>query len=672
MRKLLLLTVLSCFFAANAGVLDVRSRIDAARLGERRATLNAGDDNDVTYVGAIIQLADGQTVADLADLGAIVERQRENYVLAWMPADRITELTDRYVCRASLASAVHPVVDRQRVVTGVAAVHAGTGISQAYTGKGVVAALCDLGFDPTHPTFAGRVAQMTVYDDKTASRTFTDNQSAMTTDDADNWHATHVCGIMAGDGAGSQYVGMAPEATIAASLSPLTDFDLLCGIEDAIDLGKERGEPVVVNLSVSSYLGPHDGTDLVNKYLDLLGREAIICFAAGNSGSMKHTLDHTFTSKDDTFGTCFERWVCWDGFDVYGAVDLWASQPGEPFQLQLVAWDQVEKREMYTSPWLGGNDDLEGNFAMETGIDEGWDEAFAGSDVRVGYGFDEASGRYNIFVYFDMKTEAELPYGNHWARYTFGVRMRGAEGQRVIAYGDGIYSFMRHYGVPGFENGISTNSISNLCANQNTISVGSYNGRNTVPSLSEGTITLDFDEDIVSDWSSYGTLIDGRRLPHINAPGNYVMSSLSTAYLSKHPDDIEPNALTVSHDGISTPWLATCGTSMATPCVAGIIALWLQADPTLTVETVRDIAMQTARKDFVDISTDPHWGAGAIDALTGLKTVIKNAGLQGILPDPTDPVVGAYDLMGRPIDPSRASGLHIVRHASGHTTIKNS
>ena len=68
---------------------------------------------------------------------------------------------------------------------------------------------------------------------------------------------------------------------------------------------------------------------------------------------------------------------------------------------------------------------------------------------------------------------------------------------------------------------------------------------------------------------------------------------------------------------------------MATPCVTGIIAQWLQADPTLSVADVRKILQETSDND--QFTTDPSTlysgnliqaGAGKINALAGLKYIL--------------------------------------------------
>ena len=64
---------------------------------------------------------------------------------------------------------------------------------------------------------------------------------------------------------------------------------------------------------------------------------------------------------------------------------------------------------------------------------------------------------------------------------------------------------------------------------------------------------------------------------------------------------------------------------MSAPAVAGAVALWLQADPSLTVNDVRNVLQLTSRKDsFVNSGYSERWGAGKLDAYAGLRYVLRN------------------------------------------------
>jgi subtilisin family serine protease len=67
------------------------------------------------------------------------------------------------------------------------------------------------------------------------------------------------------------------------------------------------------------------------------------------------------------------------------------------------------------------------------------------------------------------------------------------------------------------------------------------------------------------------------------------------------------------------------GTSMSSPMVAGIIALWLQAKPNLTVAQIKTILQNTSITDsFTGTGTaipNNTWGRGKIDALAGMQYI---------------------------------------------------
>ena len=64
------------------------------------------------------------------------------------------------------------------------------------------------------------------------------------------------------------------------------------------------------------------------------------------------------------------------------------------------------------------------------------------------------------------------------------------------------------------------------------------------------------------------------------------------------------------------------GTSMSTPCVAGIVALWLEADPTLTCAEIKEIMSSTAINDEFTTASPDKFGKGKINALAGIQKIL--------------------------------------------------
>lgn len=146
--------------------------------------------------------------------------------------------------------------------------------------------------------------------------------------------------------------------------------------------------------------------------------------------------------------------------------------------------------------------------------------------------------------------------------------------------------------------------------------------------------TPDRSDDEIASYSSKGpSSIDHVVKPDLVAPGNRIISTLSpssalqlqdsstdvlmgeyaytttTCTNNKNKNGCNPNNSFLPTT-ISQSYFRLSGTSMATPMVSGAAALMLQADPTLSPDTVKARLMKSATKQFPAFST-------ATDPLTG-------------------------------------------------------
>jgi len=131
--------------------------------------------------------------------------------------------------------------------------------------------------------------------------------------------------------------------------------------------------------------------------------------------------------------------------------------------------------------------------------------------------------------------------------------------------------------------------------------------------------------------------------PDIAAPGVNVASSMSSFTVATYA-----SISTVSFNDHDYDFARLSGTSMSSPCVAGIVALMLDANPLLTPSQVKEILQQTAREDEFtgDLITPPGdvmWGYGKVNAYAAVQLALATQGLNvqnvkiesiGIYPNP--------------------------------------
>jgi subtilisin family serine protease len=128
--------------------------------------------------------------------------------------------------------------------------------------------------------------------------------------------------------------------------------------------------------------------------------------------------------------------------------------------------------------------------------------------------------------------------------------------------------------------------------------------------------------------------------PTVAAPGTNVVSSLN------HYNCDQEIAESMQWQGY--PFGAMSGTSMSCPTVSGIIALWLQADPTLTLDDIKEVLAATSRHDGFTAVDPIKWGYGKIDAAAGIEYIKRTTAVSSIECD--EPAVDSnlwFDIIGR-------------------------
>ena len=647
---------------------------------------------EASTLRAFVTLNAGYTAADLAGIAGLeVQAERGLRVMAQFPAGAVEALeASPAVAAVQLERPVKANMNVVRSLSGIDLVHQGSDLPQAYTGKGVLCALVDGGFDPNHVNFlnadgTNRIENFTYFRPLQNGGYNTETYDAaympkIDTESSETFHGTHTMGIMAGsykgkvkagildiDGEGrmwataeeidNPYYGVATDAGIAAAAGAATDYYVALGISQILNYAywkagdTGRPVPVVLNLSIGSNIGPHDGTANLSRYIDeeVAMADASVPFvpviSAGNEGDLKIAV-HKALGEETELKTAFLSQDLLAGTypkALYGQVYIY-SDSDEPFDVQAVMINK-ERGRVALQNALGASPEGAAKYlcsSAEYVQDSSTDQV---SPLLARY-FDgymgvmaqldtQESGRYMAVV--DMMLW-EQPEND--GKYCIGLVVKGKPGQRIDAYCTGEWFDFSDHGLTGYMDGMTDGSISDVACGHNVVVVGSYNARNYWANVDATIGGYDggmFMNNRVSDFTSWGTLADGRELPHVCAPGATVISSSNEYYIQDSGMTESYLQATFADDSRRYSWHQCVGTSMSTPVVAGSIALWMEADPTLTVDRIRDIIASTATVDDDVLAGNPvQWGAGKFNAYEGLKAVLaQQASIAEVAPDET-------------------------------------
>lgn len=445
-------------------------------------------------------------------------------------------------------------------------------------------------------------------------------------------HGTHVTGIAAGNGrATGEFTGMAPEADIIA-VAFNYNRPFLSSVLDATDYifkkADAMGMPCVINGSLGTYIGSHDGSDLTAQMIDALLDERggrVMVVAAGNGGRHKYHLGYNVTS-DTTFtwfkfnstagDIFFQLWA--DTADFNNVFfSFGADDPS--------TWDSVA-----TLGFLNVKTDYAGisgaggalikNFTL---TDNGGFVASISTQLTI------VDGKY-------LYEAIISPQNNtfYWRFITTGSgKFDIWSSKALMNFSDMVYSGLPSAGqVPSIVNYKEPDTLYTITSSYNCsdhiISVGNYNNRGTYVDYYNTTQYSPFvlgdiypDDEPVREQnlgSSIGPTRDGRIKPDVAAPGGWVISSGNARYISDAINSGNPNNYEkIAQDGRH---FRSNGTSQASPMVAGAAALYLQKNPNAYWYEVKDAIISSAFQDqFTGTEPNIVFGHGKLDAFAALQ-----------------------------------------------------
>lgn len=629
-----------------------------------------------------------QNYSRLEALGVKIQAKFDDRVTANVPVVAIEQVASlSNVTKVSVAKRLKEKTYRSRILTNVddvlnySAEAKSAGLAQAYNGTGVVLGVIDTGIDFGHQMFKdangnSRIKKKYVYNT-------TDEELQEFTDDTYYYnaetHGTHTSSIAGGsDFTATAYVyttgtsystvsnakfgGMAPgtELVLCDLGEELTDANIAACIKYISDYADQEGKPCVTSLSLGGHYGPHDGTgDMADICAQYTGKGKIIIFAAGNEGEDKIYLGKN-ASKSSPVQTVLTSDTRSEYSMDYGVALSYARTPNTELCVCYYVVDTSKNTILWTSNEITTDDyfvDEEGNielYGAEISVnDTGSDGTTKLSDYFTAYG--NNSEKYGYLCGYMEKDS----HNNKWyvetvlyylkpvsSTYKIGMSIYPKTGSCYVdSWPVGYLNFTASSATANgttFSAGTNDCSISDESTYPSVISVGSYVSskywRGGTTSASNQTWTANGTYQQISGFSSYqapnyGPL--GTKLPWITAPGEVILAGYNSGY---SPDGNAHYAY-----GTNKQLGAMSGTSMATPCVAGIVALWLQANSMLTPLQMKEVMASTAIKDtYVTGTYATHFGNGKIDALAGIKKVIEDYDNPVIKATPSTVILDGY------------------------------
>jgi len=639
MKRLILLLLLSNALLAQVQMPSITKH--QWDLLKKSSTLAASSDvelpaevpvnrlNGIDYVSAMGRLNASPDWTRFSALGVLRGAKVGSICTVKIPVHAIPqiELSDVFSL-FEIPSKVAPNLSRVRYDVGADSVYWGIGLPEGFDGENVLIGVTDWGFDYTHPMFYDTLMQQTrivaVWDQFKNSGPHPDGfdfgaEYATTTDlltaqsDTANiysygTHGNHVAGIAGGGGAGTQYRGIAPAAGFLFATFLIDAASVIEAFQWMQQIAEQQGKRLVINMSWGlTYMGTLDGTSLLSEAIDQMSNEGVVFVAsAGNNGDNNHHIKRTFNNSQ------FQSRINFDAQtpepNNWGqSVTMW-GEPNKSFWTRVQVYNNLsalvaESAIYYTSNMPSYFDSL----------------MIVGSDT----------------IIFNISTDASFPTNQ---RPHMRLRVRNTGNSTRVILNSGATEGTVHYwniielltgvgnwGVPftsfgtSGAGGDSFYTIAEPTCASSCISVGAYSARY----LSQfGTLL----GGAIASFTSYGPLINEVQKPDVAAPGVNVSSSISSF------TDASYNAIDdITFNGTQYDFARFSGTSMSSPCVAGIAALVLDANPFLSSAQVKNILMETARADqFTGVILPPgdsRWGMGKVDAYAAVWQALNTEGL---------------------------------------------
>lgn len=469
-------------------------------------------------------------------------------------------------------------------------------------------------------------------------------------------HGTHLASIAAGNGKtyNGKYRGVAPEADliiVKGGDGSFSEAGMIDGLTYAKYKSEQLGKPIVVNWSIGSQYGQHDGTRPYEVAIDsFVAPGRIICVAAGNDG--KYSLHAEGVLSKTTQAT----------FRI--------------IQPQYFPYSDSMKQVFDFMVWFQGDVSVSGPSALVASVRSPGGVIYSRSKDQHGTAPDTSDGVIYLANYkstennhrcielYVRASSATPPRAGEWVLTVSTSQTSPIEYDAWIAIRAGAR------GIPGIEleNSDNRKTVTSPGNSKRAITVGSYITKWSWPSDDGNVYSYsDYPSDQtgnISIFSGIGPTRDKRMKPEITAPGQGIAAALSSSVNSASVgNQLYPGGR----------YKIDLGTSQATPHVVGCIAVLLEINPTLQESEIKSLLEQSARKDeYSNTAPNSTWGYGKLDLINAVAQLVHGAQakvLRSVLAydnvssyGPSIPITVHRKIALRftPIVNGRVSGLNLV------------